>query len=476
MKIANHFWGANTRSTTRIAAKLQSFVLAILAVSFFSLSACKKDEEPEEEEEEPIAAVQPTYSASEADLHFYHAWLAQCANNSTSDASTVTSTARTDISGAIANSTLTAEYGTTELVWGPQAVANAGDPSADGYTSGQLMYCLKASSGSGDQHYYVGIASTKNAAAYELFRDDLEVDSQVELATGKGKISAGAARGLNNLKTMTDPTSSQTLEAFLTAQEPGDYTVHINVAGHSLGGMHAQAYASHLNSAVGGAKKLVYAWTFGAPAAGNATFASQLVADLGSRYSAYNNSKDAVTRAWRNDQLEGLCTLYDGETICGDAIASCVAINGVKRVLTATTAGTDYATPGTPTSFSVTVPERSSSACTSLDNNLFAQWEEDLPGSMYDYLNRIYGHCDNGNFISEVEFNRYYLYMVELGDQHNSAYVQHFIEDEAVRTAVGSYVETYENAPGSVAEGTNSFLLEISNYMQSNSITDCPCQ
>lgn len=454
---------------------------ALVALFFFSLSACTPEEDDDEPEEPVVMEPEPMAagSAKAEDLYFFHAWLANCINGDFASGQMAEAELRTKatdrIKGAIADSKLIPVFGETELVWGPQLAVEAETAGSMDYTSGNLMYCLRALTATGEYSYYIGIAGTNSISTFDWFVEDLEVAQQEDWISGKGKISKGAMTGFDIINGLKDPTSGQTLEAYLLAEMEDNTRLDVHVAGHSLGGALAQVYSSHLANRVANENTFLNAWVYASPTPGDATFATSLTSDLGNNYSAYNNSMDAVAKAWTKSSLETVCSLYNGETICGSTITPSIAVNGIAKYLVGISEAGGYTVPGTPNTFTETLPTRTGAQCTDLDFALFGLWQDDLPGSTYDYLNQITGSCESGNFISEAEFYRYFYFMIEMGEQHTTAYQNHFIPAE-VRTEVDSYVPA---APlldmFQAVEVMEDFLQKASAYLQANGITDCTC-
>ncbi len=136
---------------------------------------------------------------------------------------------------------------------------------------------------SGDAEYAVAIRGTLmqfQAQNVENWIEDLDVMRQVSWPPGdaESKLSHGAHTGLDGLQRIVDSRSGSTVSMrdFLLARAKNS-PIRIAVIGHSLGGTLATVLASWLHDEFTGAgvDASFSVWTFAAPAAGNAHFASR---------------------------------------------------------------------------------------------------------------------------------------------------------------------------------------------------------
>ena len=105
---------------------------------------------------------------ADSSKNFYHAWLADCVNDITTNASSTTEAdsffrhlATSRIQGASNNDTIKNAFGSEELAWGPAIRTDLQDPSTPSvYTVSNLMYCFQTTDESTAPTYYVGIAGT----------------------------------------------------------------------------------------------------------------------------------------------------------------------------------------------------------------------------------------------------------------------------------------------------------------------------
>lgn len=445
-------------------------LVILLVMALLSTASCKKEEDIPDEE--PSAA-----SASDDQLHFFHAWMADCINDlyftgETFSQELLVQLAKDRIEGLISNDLLISTYGKTELVWGPQLIVNP-QPGGSDYTSGNLMYCLKSQAGGGDDVYYVGIAGTNSISFYDWFTEDMDVSTLVEWSPGKGKIAEGTYKGLENLKGMKDPDAPRTLETFLSGSLVGTPGAEIHVSGHSLGGALTQAYAAYLRSAISNPRVIVSAWVYAGPTAGDQTFAQTLYTDLGHHYYAFNNKLDVVPHAWQQDNLKEICSLYQGKTLCSFSLNSSAEINGVVKYLEGISSTGGYTEPSVATSFSEDLPAYPD--CTELVSGIDALY---LAGKFpYKRLNKIHLQCNpGGEHIDLEEFGGFITFMLEMERQHNTAYFNHFVPDQNTRTTISAYM------PGGCYSGIfqdtallGQFLGKVETYLKGNQITHCDC-
>lgn len=161
--------------------------------------------------------------------------------------------------------------------------------------------------------------------------NDLNVATQISwsyCSDPKASVSQGSYIGWQNLEKMKDKATGKTLWAYLSENVPAEKS--ITLTGHSLGGNLASVYASYLwwkFNESGHPKKNINVITFGAPAAGNASFAYDF--DSKFQYSErIENKNDIVPKFPCSNKLGQLADLYS--PTCS---ASSISI-GYKNVAT----------------------------------------------------------------------------------------------------------------------------------------------
>ena len=422
---------------------------------------------------------------------FYHAWLADCVNDEIRDTShwwsgydpteELTNLATSRISSAIASPIITSQIGVENLAWGPALVIDF--DGGDQYTPKNLMYCLKSASSKGDSAvYHVGIAGTNMISHYDWFTEDLQVYEQVDWAPG-GKISAGSMVAVSKIDGLGS--NGQTLLEYLQSELSQNSNMIINVADHSLGGALTQVYSSHLKQQLttSTASPSVVAWVYAGPTAGNDVFAQTLVQQLDG-YNAHNNSRDLVPHAWQEDMLAQLCTVYNGDSICGSQITDNNAINGFIEYLhwMANNSVNNYTIPGKPVLFTGENAILSSDDCDGVSAAIDLFWKTGDFNDVYLRMEAIYQQCSGGSDISYDEFSTFFYYLTEMGYQHTSAYLDHFITNQDLKDTINVYVP---GATGYLTDADNidqgKLLIEdalngAKDTLLVHNITDCNCQ
>lgn len=181
------------------------------------------------------------------------------------------------------------------------------------------------------------------------------------------QIAFGTSLGLQVLLGLTDNTTGKTVQQFVSGLPAA---AGVFVTGHSLGGCLASAIAPLVSQAAGGANR-VKAYTFAAPSAGNAAFATyynSLFADSAhpgqSMAFRVYDTLDVVPNAWAS--LPVIKTYYQGFVLATPEIKDIVdfaqgVVNG------------DYSQVGVP----------SNGSATALTGGIVWPWEEGI-GSSFD--------------------------------------------------------------------------------------------
>lgn len=235
--------------------------------------------------------------------------LSNNAAGQTGNASQIASWLKTNVTGALTSSTFTAYIGNWSLVWGPVVWQNTGSTVADNV--------MMAAQNSDTKDIVVAIAGTNPNSAFDRGTEDLGVGTMVTFDQSSGaNVSQGAWDGISKLEQMVD--GSNTLVQYLNGLQPTGG--NLIIAGHSLGGALAPAYALYLvveQLLTTSNFDNVYVYPTAGPSAGNADYTTLFSSTFpvpagGSGFNTWNqdivNSMDAVPRAWTD--LSSLPSLY----------------------------------------------------------------------------------------------------------------------------------------------------------------------
>lgn len=222
--------------------------------------------------------------------------------------------------------------GEWSTVWGP--VVFESEPSSTSYADNVMYVAANADKSA----YLVGIAGTNKNSQYDIYQEDLAVDTTVgwtaafpglSLPSGLNPyLATGTALGVNNLLGMVDTLqgTNKGLVAFLQSL-PSSTTRQATLifSGHSLGGALSPPLALALFNPHGGQVSLsnwskVYVYPTAGPTPGNADFGTYLASVFppttpGSQlYQVWNsnlmNTIDVVPHAWEISTLEMIPKLY----------------------------------------------------------------------------------------------------------------------------------------------------------------------
>ena len=414
--------------------------------------------------------------------YFVLAWLADCVNDKIMVISpesavhdstiAVQNEAHGFIQGAISNGSLQKIIGQQSLAdgWGP-VVRLEPTWTKPYYAVSNLMYCLKSTDQeSGDLHYTVGISGTDAISTFDWFTEDLAADTLSTWPQG-GKVSNGSLRGYNILKDLINERGASLL-VFLQNEvlsNPGK-SISVSVTGHSLGGAMTQVYSSYIRANLD-SQVNVKAWVYAGPTAGNQLFASNLVRQLSGQYYAYNNKLDAIPHAWASSQLNELCGLYDGKKACTDGIVigANPLINGVIKYLRNISASGQYTMPpGQLTRFDP--PKDYYIECKDLDT-----FTSKLKSTFNTQLGRIVSNCSSRT-INDNDYQTFASYFTEMGLQHTSAYLDHFVQDTAQQNIISEYFYHLNAQDKTINEEAAGIVLEFF-IMNASSLPlkDCDC-
>ncbi|MEL6833863.1 MAG: hypothetical protein AAFP77_12795 [Bacteroidota bacterium] len=461
--------------TNRQTSRLLIGLLSLFIVAFL---ACPPPEPPPDDDVEVV--VDTTFHGM---WHFYHAYLADCANERYVDGesnalSVLTDTATNRITRAIQDTAMTNTFGTEELVWGPVlAVDKVDSDDSDEYVSENLLYCLRLVD-DGGVTYSVGIAGTNAVSSYDWLDEDIAIQDTVAWSAGGG-ISQASSTGLNKLLGLRD--NGVGIDSFLrnavrTSADP----IQVAVAGHSLGGALTQVLSSYLQQELDGVKAgtPVTAWVYAGPTAGTATFANALVNQL-TGYFAYNNTRDVVPHAWTTDTLKQLCSIYTNLSICDTAIQSSLLVNGLVRFLIGRSENVPYTAPPGKITYFTGEPLLMSdtTGCGAFYSELSEAWTYSDLGDVYSNLNTLSAQCQGPSTISEEDFYQFAYFLAELGEQHVTAYYDYFLTGSPVYDRLSLYVQgeggDYIKWDGAIALG--NIIAAANSYLSSNNITSCNC-
>ncbi|AQG80487.1 lipase family protein [Spirosoma montaniterrae] len=226
---------------------------------------------------------------------------------------------RADINAALAQST----YSGWQVAWGPGLSSDRSNMLYMAQNGSQYAVVIRGTDWSFFMNWVEDFASVLGLTAFGPAND-----ASVQIADG-------TSAGLDTLQTLfgTAPDGTQTnLLSFLFQI---DTNASVFVTGHSLGGCLASVVAAWLGSGQGlGNANSLKVYTFAAPSAGNAAFASyynQLFTDSAGNSTAFRvyNSLDVVPNGWAS--LETVTTYYPGFVNCPTDIVS--AINTVQSYI-----------------------------------------------------------------------------------------------------------------------------------------------
>ncbi len=248
-----------------------------------------------------------------------------------------------------------ATQGNWTWAWGP------------GLTASNMMYVARKT---GADHYAVAIRGTDWHFLFDWIEDfdvlKLVPFPYITSQDPNIRIAQGMMDGLNELIGMSGSATADAqgpgtpinlLQFLLQAAMSAEGDIDVFVTGHSLGGGLASVLASwlafqtaqwtHLNGAVN-----IKVYTFAAPTAGNASFATHGATFFGDRDWRVFNSLDVVPNAWQT--LEVIKTYYTPQPTC--PVWARVLLDGAIEVGKA--AQLDFTQPGNPHSLpgSVSLP------------------------------------------------------------------------------------------------------------------------
>lgn len=441
---------------------LTPFLLLLLVGILFSFSSCDDTREPKagEKIEQTYQNLTPAQQKAESIKNFYHAWLADCVNDIYYDGKENAETklrtlAYNRVHNATKSDSISSVFGQETIVWGPSVLV---DQQAKGdlgtsYVSSNMMYCLQSITNT-DTTFYIGISGTNMVSPYDWFEEDLAVGDTVTWKYG-GKISAGSQKGFGNLEGLRDHSTGKTLYDFFKAKlgTLSHPKVKFAVSGHSLGGAMTQLYSSFLKNRF--PKIAVEAWVYAGPTAGNDVFARTLTDTLDA-YFAYNNTLDVVPHAWEKATLEKVCSLYNGLSFCTHEFVDNPILNAVGNFMIGKSSTIVYTIPGSPETFT-----GSTADWKGLDCDAFYTFIDGLSGNLYNYPNMIKKHC-NGHELTFKELYDLYAFFIEMGQQHTTAYFDHFIDvnNPTLQASINYYVpgaQGFDDKFFSGTEGKNIF-------------------
>lgn len=463
---------------------IQVWLLAVCCLAGLIMSCGNENPETEENDQQEEWNIYDELDVSMIDAwHFYHAWLADCANDrqvgyKDTAHKVLTDTARNRINRAVLDPAIVAAFPGEELVWGPVlAVDDVGDKD---YVAENLLYCLKHTlPNSTDVIYSIGIAGTDAVSTFDWLSEDLAVQDSVSWGPG-GHISKAAYKGFQKLIGFQD--NGVDLLTFLKNNIPSNQRMWVTVTGHSLGGALTQVLASHLEKELRAIAPGmgVDAYVFAGPTAGNQEFADSLVKQL-YVYSAFNNTRDAVPHAWNTDTLKQVCNLYTGLNICDKTINNSLLVDGLVTYLVDISKSMRYTAPAGAVTYFTGVPYQptGSSGCTDLEKAIHKAWKDSDTGDVYENLNAISSQCGGSSTIDSLQFKQFAYFLTEMGMQHTEAYYKYFLSPfPAVEANLKQYVagESGTDIEWDSADALGSILGKADAYLQKNNITTCNCQ
>ncbi|MFT6502243.1 MAG: hypothetical protein ACJASQ_002369 [Crocinitomicaceae bacterium] len=426
-----------------------------------------------------------------ADIQFYHAWLADCVNDTAFSSKSVAESqllalANSRIRAAIADPAIINGFGsvqlTERLVWGPVVIVEPTKLDSTMYAASNVMFCLKSVDTRGVAHYSIGISGTNMISTYDWFNEDFNAgaNAQHDWPSTGGKISNGAFIGVRLLAQMNS--GGKTLIEYLSTDAVKERASIMNVSGHSLGGTLTQVYASSLHDEMMRLRRGIHvsASVYAGPTAGNSEFATGLVNQLYA-YQAYNNTLDAIPHAWQASTLEKLCSLYNRKAFCDWTINECPSINGVMKYLQLSSLGGDYTMAGVPedtTQFTGELLAPGFEDCAGIDLAIKVYYEDMNKSYLMKDLVKVHNLCSPGTTMNETEVYSFFSYLSEMGYQHTTAYFNHFITKTATRRALDIHIPGAKSKLNLSLKGErilDEFLKKIYAELRTNGVTSCGC-
>lgn len=197
------------------------------------------------------------------------------------------------------------------VVWGPAELVDEFS-----HVSYSLAYIASRTRPGLPPEYVVVIRGTEAKSLTDWITEDLDIGTTVPFSTfvpgvpSDAVISTATSDGMNDLLSLTDGTTGDSMVTFLTGLE-GSFFLY--VTGHSLGGTLTPPMFLYLNDQVFGRNKpgLMAPWSFAGLTPGNAAF-NTFFNSVGIPNFPFRilNSLDIAPLLWWNQP--GLATIYQG--------------------------------------------------------------------------------------------------------------------------------------------------------------------
>jgi triacylglycerol lipase len=196
----------------------------------------------------------------------------------------------------------------SEISWGPIAYKN------NEYLSDSLIYVVKNKNLSKEEEYTIVIRGTNPFSLSSWLFQDLNVagltpwSRQLPSATTScSYISKATDTSLHIHKNLTS--NGQTVLCWLNSViDSTDKNIHLNICGHSLGGLMATTFALWLHDELSASEKInrvdMQVYAFAGPTAGNDVYVEYLNTKLRLKYKSFENKYDIATHAWEEDDMK----------------------------------------------------------------------------------------------------------------------------------------------------------------------------
>ncbi|MFK7947253.1 MAG: lipase family protein [Saprospiraceae bacterium] len=210
-----------------------------------------------------------------------------------------------------------------EVVWGVETIngyQEATKYTDEGYVTHNTMFVAKgkkdSQKGFDKTPYIVAVAGTNPVSLEDWLVQDLAVEVLFpwnESNDGHGKISAGSYVGLEQLISMKDSKTGDSLkEFFRKVDEEATEDYEIITCGHSLGGALSPLIALRLIEQ-SHSKAIVSSYPSAGPTSGNEAFEKYATEQFDGNYHSVINTNDIVPNAWNADTYSTIPELYNNE-------------------------------------------------------------------------------------------------------------------------------------------------------------------
>jgi len=240
--------------------------------------------------------------------------------------------AKDNILGALGDSEINGAIGEFELVWGPYTQNSEKQILVERYwvTDNLLFLVRQKDIENGALTYVVATAGTNVVSSFGWFYEDMGVSNTRYWPTEYegSQIAEGSMEGLDILINLPSSEEGMTkaLAEDIQQQKNDEFTsIHIYVAGHSLGGALSPLFAIHLEETKSdwagsyAGNTIVFARPTAGPGPGNSNYTSG-VNSSSIDYLPMWNKYDMVPHGWKNSMLESVSGLFKVFNIDGGII------------------------------------------------------------------------------------------------------------------------------------------------------------